>query len=99
MKGLITCLEGTVEIVALPAGSQAESARAGNRGGRKPSAAPTHKPKQRSAKRQEKAQQEAFEALSAVSSYHKLDEDLPVLFVRLSENVTGLVGAHRACFW
>ena len=99
MKGLITCLEGTVEIVALPAGSQAESARAGNRRGRKPSAAPTHKPKQRSAKRLEKAQQKALEALAAVSSYLNVDEDLPVLFGRLSETVAGLVGARRAGFW
>jgi signal transduction histidine kinase len=99
MKGLITCLEGNVEIVALPVGSQGESAHAGNRGRSKPSAAPERKPKQRSAQRLKKVQHAAFAALASVSSFLDADEDLPVFFGRLSETVAGLVGARRAGFW
>jgi signal transduction histidine kinase len=88
-----------VEIAALPAGRQDDSARAGD--GRGPSAAirPQAKPGQRTTQRLNKAQQAAFTALAAVSSYLDLDEDLPVFFGRLSETVAGLVGARRAAFW
>jgi signal transduction histidine kinase len=89
MGGWITCLEGNVEIVALPAGRGGEPAQAGNRSGRS----------QRSGPRLEKAQQAALAALTAVSSYLDADEDLPVFFGRLSETVAGLVGARRAGFW
>jgi signal transduction histidine kinase len=94
-----TCLEGNVEIVALPAGRRAEPGHAGNHGGRRSAAAPERKPKQRSATRLEKSQQAAFTALAAVSSYLDADEDLPVFFGRLSKTVAGLVGARRAGFW
>jgi signal transduction histidine kinase len=94
-----TRLEGNVDIVALPAGSRAESAHAGHRDGSKPATGTGSKPKQRSAERLEKAQQAAFAALAAVSSYLDADEDLPVFFGRLSETVASLVGARRAAFW
>jgi len=93
------CLEGNVEIVALPAGSRAEPERAGNRSGRKPAAEPEGKPNRRSVQRLEKAQHAAFAALGAVSSYLDSDEELPAFFGRLSETVAGLVGARRASFW
>jgi signal transduction histidine kinase len=99
MKGLITCLEGNVEIIALPAGSQAEPARAGSRSGGRPPAAPGRRSKQSSAQRLGKAQRAAGAALAAVSSYLDVDEDLPVFFGRLGETVAGLVGARRAGFW
>jgi signal transduction histidine kinase len=94
-----TCLEGNVEIVALPAGRRGEAGRAGNRGGGRSAAAPERKPKQRAPTPLEKSQQAAFTALAAVASYLDADEDLPVFFGRLSETVAGLVGARRAGFW
>ncbi len=99
MRGLITCLEGIVEIFALPAGSQAEPARAGSRSGGKLPAEPDGKPRQRPAERLNKAQRAAVAALAAVSSYLDVDEDLPLFFGRLSETVAGLVGARRVGFW
>jgi signal transduction histidine kinase len=98
MRGRITCLEGNVEIVALPAGRRGEPAHAGN-SRRRTSAEPERKPRQRPSPGLEKAQQAAFAALAAVSSYLDADEDLPVFFGRLSETVAGLVGARRAAFW
>src|SRR5579864_2902634 len=63
MNGWRICLEGNVEIVALPAGSRAESARAGNRSGRKPAAEPEDRPNRRSVQRLEKAQHASFATL------------------------------------
>jgi signal transduction histidine kinase len=83
MESRKTCLEGSVEIVALPGPT-------GDGSGRKPSAAQ---------ERLEKAQRAALDALGAVSSYLDADEDLPVFFGRLSETVATLVGARRAGFW
>ncbi len=88
-----------MEIFALPAGSQAQPARAGGRSGGKPPAEPEGKPRKRSVQPLEKAQRAAVAALAAVSSYLDVDEDLPVFFGRLSETVAGLVGARRAGFW
>src|SRR5580700_2337447 len=88
MGGRKTCLEGSVEIVALRAESRAEPGQSGNRGGRGP----------RSTHRLDKAQLAAAAALAAVSSYLDANEDLPVFFGRLSETVAGLVGARRAGF-
>jgi signal transduction histidine kinase len=89
MEGRKTCLEGSVEIVTLPAERGAQPGQPGNRGGRRP----------RSDNRLDRAQRAAFAALAAVSSYLDADEDLPVFFGRLSETVAGLVGARRAGFW
>jgi hypothetical protein len=99
MRGRITCLEGNVEIVALPAGRRGEPAHAGNSRGRGPAAQSVRESRQRSAPRLGKAQQAAFAAVTAVSSYLEADEDLPVFFGRLSETVAGLVGARRVGFW
>ena len=99
MRGWITCLEGNVEIVALPAGHHEEPAHAGNSGGRGASAHSERRPKQRPSQRLGKSQQAAVTALAAVSSYLDADEELPVFFARLSETVAGLVGARRAGFW
>jgi signal transduction histidine kinase len=98
MRARITCLEGNVEIVALPAGRRGETAHAG-KSGPGPAAEPARRRRQSSGPRLEKAQQAAFKALAAVSSYLDADEELPVFFGRLSETVAGLVGARRAGFW
>src|SRR6202163_3993916 len=99
MEGRTISLEGNVETVALPAGRRAKSVDAGNRGGRVAAGETERNPKQRSAQRLEKAQTAAVSALTAVSSYLDVDEDLPAFFCRLSETVAGLVGARRAAFW
>ncbi len=99
MRGWITCLEGSVETVALPAGHRGEPGHAGNGGGRRPAGESSGMPRRRSSQRLEKAQEAAFTALAAVSSYLDSDEDLPVFFGRLSETVAGLVRARRAGFW
>src|SRR5258708_3550717 len=99
MRGWITCLEGNVEIVALPAGHHEEPAHAGNSGGRGASAHSERGPKQRPSQRLGKSQQAAVTALAAVSSYLDADEELPVFFARLSETVAGLVGARPAGLW
>src|SRR5260370_5865765 len=96
MRGWITCLEGSVETVALPAGQRGERGHAGNGGGRRPAGESSGMPRRRSSRRLEKAQEAAFTALAAVSSYLDSDEDLPVFFGRLSETVAGLVRARRA---
>lgn len=99
MESRINALEGIVEIAALPAGSQEESARAGNGHAPADGAHLHSRPRLRSTQRLEKAQHAAYTALAAVSSYLDADEDLPVFFGRLSETVAGLVGARRAAFW
>jgi signal transduction histidine kinase len=99
MESRINSLEGIVEIAALPAGSQEESARAGHGLGQTDVAGTEMKPRLRSTQRLDKAQHAAYAALAAVSSYLEADEDLPVFFGRLSETVAGLVGARRAAFW
>jgi signal transduction histidine kinase len=99
MEDLIISLEGNLEIVALPAGRQAESGHAGKSGGRRPAAEIERRPRRRTSQRLDKAQQAAVSALAAVSSYIDADEELPVFFGRLSETVAGLVGARRAAFW
>src|SRR5258708_38124947 len=99
MRGWITCLEGSVETVALPAGPRGEPGHAGNGGGRRPAGESSGMPRRRSSQRLEKAQEAAFTALAAVSSSLDSDEDLPVFFGRLSETVAGLVRARRAGFW
>jgi signal transduction histidine kinase len=99
MESRINALEGIVEIAALPAGSQEESARAGDGHGQADVARLDARPRQRSTERLEKAQHAAYAALEAVSSYLDADEDLPVFFGRLSETVAGEVGARRAAFW
>ena len=99
MKGWITCLEGNVEIVALPAGQRAQSAHTGSSGDRRPAGETARMPKRRSSQRLEKAQEAAVAAVAAVSSYLDADEELPVFFGRLSETVAGLVGARRGGFW
>src|SRR4029077_5406411 len=99
MRGRITCVEGNVEIVSLPAGRRGDLAHAGNGGGRGPAPAPVGKLRQRPGPQLEKAQQAALTALAAVSSYLDADEELPLFFGRLSETVAGLVGARRAGFW
>jgi signal transduction histidine kinase len=99
MRGRITCLEGNVEIVALPVGHRAEPAHAGSSDGRRPAVGSARRPKRRASRRLDKAQEAAFAALAAVSSYLDADEELPVFFGRLSETVAGLVGARRVGFW
>jgi signal transduction histidine kinase len=99
MRGRITCLEGSVEIVSLPAGRRGDLAHAGNSGGRGPAPEPERKLRQRPDPRLEKAQEAALTALAAVASYLDADEELPLFFGRLSETVAGLVGARRAGFW
>src|SRR5260370_7969180 len=99
MRGWITCLEGSVETVALPAGQRGERGHAGSGGGGRLAGESSGMPRRRSSRRLEKAQEAAFTALAAVSSYLDSDEDLPVFFGRLSETVAGLVRARRAGFW
>src|SRR5258708_12386215 len=99
MRGRITCLEGSVETVALPAGHRGEPGHAGNGGGRRPAGESSGMPRRRSSQRLEKAQEAAFTALAAVSSYLDSDEDLPVFFGRLSETRAGPVPAPRAGSW
>jgi signal transduction histidine kinase len=99
MESRINSLEGIVEIAALPAGSQEESARARHGLGQTDVVRTEMKPRLRSTQRLDKAQHSAYAALAAVSSYLEADEDLPVFFGRLSGTVAGLVGARRAAFW
>src|SRR5258708_5172871 len=99
MRGRITCLEGSVETVALPAGHRGEPGHAGNGGGRRPAGGAPGMARGRPSQRLGKGPGAGVPAPPPASPHPDSDEDLPVFFGRLSETVAGLVRARRAGFW
>lgn len=86
-----------MEAAALRVGGEVALAANGAHAGS--SGEPSPKPRTRSDVRIQKAHDAAHAALTAVSSYLDVDEDLPAFFLRLGEAIAEQVGASKVAFW